>query len=267
MMERILLIMSHGSRSDRWNRAVMDFCADLRQLQEMETVFDRVESCFLEHAQPSIRDVMERLCAEEKREVVALPLFLSVGQHVENDIPELFETIAKRMGSSSNGTLYRLHDSRVLFLNPLSPSMLLTENAERRFLRCQKGMGTTCLALVFYGSKKFGERWDELARRVAEELTIRLRGVAIEFAYGGDAVDFSPDPLAQLLARLAREKEQIVVLPELVAVGVLQNQVIPEAIRRANVSEKVIYHRDAILPDVALAQCVLNYVKENACLM
>jgi len=132
-------------------------------------------------------------------------------------------------------------------------------NLERRFKRWAGEVKNPGLVSVFYGSKPHLREWEQSIRKMNAHLSGRLPGVPIESAYAGDAVDFSPLPLADCLTRRARNCSRIVVLPALVSLGVIQTQVIPQAVQMSGVSERVIDAGDSILPDSDLAKQVWQH--------
>ncbi len=259
MNNKTLLIIAHGSRSQAWNDAIRDFCVDIQNTHLKSTPFHRIGWCFLEHAEPSIHTALNDLLQEDEKDIYALPLFLSIGQHVANDIPEELENIARLVQNTQNSAIYEYEDAKIHFLKPLPAVDLLTDNAERRFLRFSKEKEKRGLILVYYGSKKFGHLWNELAEDVNKALTQKLPNVRIEYAYAGDAVDFSSEPLVQILNDLGEECGEIVILPELVAVGVLQNKIIPAAVEQSNKIHLVVYVRDSILPDPTLNKRIVQH--------
>ena len=98
------------------------------------------------------------------------------------------------------------------------------------------------------------DSWEQLARKVRDELRKLLPEVKIDWTYGGDAVDFSPQPLAEKIRQQAAVTERVMILPALVSVGVVQTEVIPPAIAASEVEHQVIYPHDAVLPDSELVE-------------
>lgn len=83
--KRALVIVAHGSRREASNDEV-------RQLAENIAIkvgarFMKVESAFLELAEPSIPDGIEKCIQAGAEQVIVLPYFLSAGRHVSQDIP------------------------------------------------------------------------------------------------------------------------------------------------------------------------------------
>lgn len=82
---KALLIVAHGSQRAASNDEVRDLAARVGDLAG--GCFDRVQTAFLELAEPSIPDGIQACIDAGADEVVVMPYFLSAGRHVSEDIP------------------------------------------------------------------------------------------------------------------------------------------------------------------------------------
>lgn len=89
---KALLLIAHGSRRAESNAEIAALTGRLAQLAEGRV--EIVEHAFLELAEPSIPDGIERCIARGADEVRVLPYFLARGTHVAEDIPGIVD--AKR---------------------------------------------------------------------------------------------------------------------------------------------------------------------------
>jgi sirohydrochlorin ferrochelatase len=80
-----LLIVAHGSRKQSSNDEVRSLA---QGINIDETEYDFVECAFLELAEPSIPDGLERCIERGAHEIVVMPYFLAAGRHVSEDIPK-----------------------------------------------------------------------------------------------------------------------------------------------------------------------------------
>jgi sirohydrochlorin ferrochelatase len=264
-MSRILLIVAHGSRSSAWNHAIETFCSNLQQAVHGQSGIEEISWCYLEHAQPDIPSALERHCrgenrVGEKQEIIALPLFLSVGQHVSSDIPKEFESIAIFVERRGGMAIYECRGRRIVLLDPPPTLDLLADNIERRIKRLNVTMNGNGIVVVFYGAKEYLRQWNHLAFHVQSKLLERFPHTQVNWGYGGEAVDFSPAPLAGVFREMAQNAGQIVVIPALAAVGIVQNEVIPAAIELSLLGDRIAYSGDAILPDSEMERLALDYV-------
>ena len=249
-----LLLMAHGSRSLAWNASLQDLCTQVASFQSQENFpFQEISCCFLEYGAPSISEALFSLSASAS-EILALPFFLSVGLHVTTDLPRHFAAVSDLVEETPDTTIFTCRNCRICLVPPLPAAPLLADNAHRRFMKLCPRASRTGLFLVYYGSRRFPDVWDDLRRETENLLAGLLPHVAIQGAYGGDAVDFSPEPLAATLATMAEGVDRLVILPMLVAAGVVQTDVIPRAIELSGATHKIVYARDAVLPDAELAR-------------
>jgi sirohydrochlorin ferrochelatase len=246
-----LLIIAHGSRSQKWNAAVTDLVGEIGCLNQESRQFHRVAGCFLEYGSPSIPEAVQSLSVEAVDGVLVLPLFLTVSHHVLLDIPAQLAKAAEP-DALRHPELYHCQGKPVVLLTPLPVPRLLARNLVHRMRRFDLP-ASPGLIVVYYGTQNYIADWERLARYVHEKLTHDLPGVTLDWAYGGEAVGFAPDPLAKKIQAMAVRTAVVCILPALVAQGVIQATVIPQAIEKARVGDRVLYQSDAILPDPLLA--------------
>lgn len=86
-MNEALLLIAHGSRREASNDEVRALTARLRDAAGER--FDTVDCAFLELAEPSIPDGLQRLIDAGADRITVLPYFLAAGRHVIQDVPEL----------------------------------------------------------------------------------------------------------------------------------------------------------------------------------
>ncbi len=93
-MEKILLIVGHGSRSEK---ARENFDEVIRLVKEKSKELP-VYGAHMELASPSIDDTMEIIFRENKnlKKVAMVPFFLYEGVHIKEDIPEIIEKLEKK---------------------------------------------------------------------------------------------------------------------------------------------------------------------------
>jgi len=85
------VVFAHGSRIEPANQAVRDTAARLARAGG----FENVEAAFLELGAPDLNGAVTRLAERGVRRIVVLPYFLTLGLHLERDLPRLIETAAK----------------------------------------------------------------------------------------------------------------------------------------------------------------------------
>jgi sirohydrochlorin ferrochelatase len=86
-----VIVFAHGSRVESANEAVRTVAADLARRSGTPDIV----AAFLELGEPSLHSAADRLAASGVGRIVVLPYFLTLGLHMERDLPGLVEQIAK----------------------------------------------------------------------------------------------------------------------------------------------------------------------------
>jgi sirohydrochlorin ferrochelatase len=86
---RGIIVFAHGSRVESANEAVRRVAAELATAGG-----DRVEAAFLELGQPGLEGAAARLVEAGVSSITIIPYFLTLGLHMERDLPPLVEKIS-----------------------------------------------------------------------------------------------------------------------------------------------------------------------------
>lgn len=82
---KALVLVAHGSRRQASNEEVIALSGVIAR--EMKDEYPIVEAGFLELAEPSIPDALDRCVRQGATDICVVPYFLSAGRHVHEDIP------------------------------------------------------------------------------------------------------------------------------------------------------------------------------------
>src|SRR5437763_1051324 len=88
---RGVIVFAHGSRVESANEAVRTVAADLARAGGV-----LVEAAFLELGEPDLDGAAARLVAQGVESITVVPYFLTLGLHMERDLPPLMEKISRR---------------------------------------------------------------------------------------------------------------------------------------------------------------------------
>lgn len=99
-----LIALAHGSRDPR-SAATINALSELVACMRPDL---RVEPAFLDLAEPSFDQAVDRLVAEGHQEIVVVPLLLSEAYHARVDVPAVIEAAVKRHDG------IQVHATRVL---------------------------------------------------------------------------------------------------------------------------------------------------------
>jgi sirohydrochlorin ferrochelatase len=85
-----IVVFAHGSRIQSANQAVRDVA---RQMAEAENY--PVEPAFLELGKPDLAGAVERLVSRGAARIIVIPYFLTLGTHLQRDLPRLAAQVAR----------------------------------------------------------------------------------------------------------------------------------------------------------------------------
>ena len=88
------IVFAHGSRIESANQAVSDLAARMAASRG-----DIVEAAFLELGNPDLAGAVARLVARGVSGIIIIPYFLTLGMHMQRDLPGLVEEAAGRNGN------------------------------------------------------------------------------------------------------------------------------------------------------------------------
>lgn len=86
-----IVVFAHGSRIESANEAVRDVA---RQMTESQTY--QVEPAFLELGKPDLAGAVELLVTRGAARIIVIPYFLTLGTHLQRDLPRLAAQVARR---------------------------------------------------------------------------------------------------------------------------------------------------------------------------
>ena len=114
-----ILVIGHGSKL-RYNKDIISLNA--KRLTDMG--YDNVLYAFNEFNEPIIEDVLEDLLSRGVDEVLVLPLFISLGDHLKNDIPPKIHLV----DGVNEGTYdHNGKAVRICYLSPIGDDPRLTD--------------------------------------------------------------------------------------------------------------------------------------------
>jgi sirohydrochlorin ferrochelatase len=83
------VVFAHGSSVESANEAIRAVTSQLRE----RGGYAAVETAFLEGGRPDLREAVEALAARGAKSVVVIPYFLTLGLHLQRDLPRLIKEI------------------------------------------------------------------------------------------------------------------------------------------------------------------------------
>jgi sirohydrochlorin ferrochelatase len=83
------IVFGHGSSVESANDAVRSMAAQLAR----RSGYEAVETAFLEGGRPDLRGAVETLANRGIQRVIVIPYFLTLGMHLQRDLPRLVEEL------------------------------------------------------------------------------------------------------------------------------------------------------------------------------
>jgi sirohydrochlorin ferrochelatase len=87
-----IVIFAHGSRVEAANESVRSAAAELARVGG----FLHVEAAFLELGEPDLAGAVEKLSIAGVHKILVVPYFLTLGLHLERDLPALVRDISNQ---------------------------------------------------------------------------------------------------------------------------------------------------------------------------
>lgn len=91
-MTRGIVVFAHGSRIESANEAVRTVAAELARRGGLPWV----EAAFLELGQPDLEGAVLRLEEQGASSILVIPYFLTLGTHLERDLPRIVRDIEQK---------------------------------------------------------------------------------------------------------------------------------------------------------------------------
>jgi sirohydrochlorin ferrochelatase len=147
----VVIVVGHGSRLP-YNKEIITLNAD--RLKDMG--YDAVFPAFNEFDEPDLKGVFDGCLAAEYDEILVLPLFISLGDHLKNDIPP---KIRLKDGEPEGFCEYGGRKVRVAYLPPVGEDPRLTELFAAKARRHLRGGRMDALVLdMTHGGHLVAER-------------------------------------------------------------------------------------------------------------
>jgi sirohydrochlorin ferrochelatase len=88
------VVFAHGSRIESANQAVRDITGRMQDSAQIAA-----EAAFLELGQPDLAGATAKLLARGATRIVVIPYFLTLGTHMQRDLPRLVADAARENGN------------------------------------------------------------------------------------------------------------------------------------------------------------------------
>jgi sirohydrochlorin ferrochelatase len=263
-----VLLVNHGSRSAVWREALVSLERSVRPRILDGGRVVQVRTAFMEYNGPSIADQMRAFDEAQCSDVIVVPVFLTVSPHSFDDLPTI---LGKKEDPASLETLKiekieRYSPKAQSHITPVPDfARILEDNIWRRARALSRDPRKEGLVLIAYGDETYNSEWRALMDAVGLSVSHRLGMKSHSWGWCGHLVHYDPDSTTAAINRVLESADRAVVVPALIAVDeMFQVRIIGDGINRVrDASTCVAYKPDAILPDDALGEWIVNTVRAS----
>jgi len=159
-----LMIIAHGSRRAAWNETLRSLEPQVREALANDSASSAykwdVTVCFLEECMPTIEETLAGFERNDCTRVVAVPLFVAQGEHVQVDIPQALGLVP---GHERNTSL------PVVLTGQLSTGTVMEQWAASQVQSLSTAPQQEAVVLLAHGGHD-PVRWERLLRRMASQV-------------------------------------------------------------------------------------------------
>lgn len=264
-----VLLVAHGSTSSTWKQAIETLADAVREPILQIPGVQSVQLTYIDEPKSGIADAMRAFDKDGVREVIVVPLLIATESTVTNAQLQFLTGVrseAKAIKQLQNDG-YEIYypRARVTITPALNSSEVLKKNVLRRVRELQgddSGEDMSVL-LVGYGDQVYGQQMEEIMQGIGRYLKIKTDIDTVAYAFCGNLVDYSGEPVVRAINELLEFEEEVLVVPVLLAVDEkLQVNTIQAAINAVATASKVRYRQDSVLPDPNVDEWVVDKVGE-----
>lgn len=263
-----VLLVNHGSRSEKWREMLMD--VETQTSEEILTLplISGIKTAFMEYHEPSIATQLKAFDDEGVTDIILVPLLLRVSSHSFDDIPTIIgqKEDAISIASLKSEGIKRYTPKAKVTISPLLDfASLLHQNVVRRVHSMSVSAEDEGVVLVAYGSQTYDQEWRDLLVSLSEEISHRTGIEKCTHCWCGHLVKYSQLPTMDAISEVLETKESVLVVPLLVAEDeFFQGEIIGGAVHQSGYGKRVVYRGDAVLPDENLNRWVVEIITKLA---
>jgi len=266
-----VLLAAHGSRSSEWTGMIETLADEVREPIMQESNIAAVRLAYITESSPSVASQMRAFDDEGFDEVIVVPLLVAVESQRTNDYLHYLTGIRSDSGQikqlEKEGFEIYYPRVRVSVTPAISESSVLKKNVLRRVLELEGGDSGEDMSvlLVGYGDQAYGQQMQEIMEGIGRYLKIKTDIDTIAYAFCGELVDYSGEPIVEAINDLLELEEEVMVVPVLLGVDeMLQTNTIAAAVNAVPTPSRLRYEPTAILPDPEINEWVLKQVDAAA---
>ena len=265
-----VLLIAHGSEDSQWTGQVEVLTAEVREEILGSLPVEDVRLAFIDIAKPNIASQMRAYDEAGYDEVIVVPVMIAVESTRANAYMQYLVGIRsdagqmKQLEKEGFEVYYPL--ARISVTPALNEGNALKKNILRRVEALQgddsgDDMG---VLLVGYGDQAYGQQMQEIMEGIGRYLKIKSEIDTVGYAFAGDLVDYSGEPVVEAINEILDLEEEVIVVPVLLGIDkMLQVNTIEAAVNAIPTSSRLRYIPDSVLPEPKVNDYIVKVVREG----
>lgn len=265
-----VLLIAHGSEDSQWTGQIETLTTEVREEIMGSMPVSDVRLAYIDLAKPNIASQMRAYDEAGYDEVIVVPVMIAVESTRANKYMQYLVGVRSDAGQmkqlEKEGFEVYYPYARVSVTPALSEGNALKKNVLRRVLALQgddsgDDMG---VLLVGYGDQAYGQQMQEIMEGIGRYLKIKSEIDTVGYAFAGDLVDYSGEPVVKAIHEILDLEEEVLVVPVLLGIDkMLQVNTIEAAVNAVPTSSRLRYKPDSVLPDAKVNEYVIKIVREG----
>ncbi len=265
-----VLLVAHGSESAQWTGQLETLAAEVREEILGSLPVDDVRLAYIDVSKPTIASQMRAFDEAGYDEVVVVPLLIAAESTRSNDYMHYLVGVRSAAGQmkqlEKEGFEVYYPLARISVTPSLNEGGALKKNVLRRVLALQgddsgDDMG---VLLVGYGDQAYGQQMQEIMEGIGRYLKIKSEIDTVGYAFAGDLVDYSGEPVVKAIHELLDLEEEVLIVPVLLGIDdMMQTNTIGAAVNAIPTPSRLRYKPDSVLPDPKVNDYVVKIVREG----
>jgi len=269
-----LLIIAHGSPSQKWNQPVLNIENQVKELLKAKKIigFEEVRVALMEFTEPSIATVVKDMENKGITRIFALPLFIAPSGHSIYDIPTLLGLYYdKEMIDELKEEGIKIVDSKIKIT--VGPT-LNYENAMKDILldkvkNLSDNPEEEALIILAHGDKNFKPIWEKLSNETGNYILAKTGIEYFDNAFVEVGQSFAIDGVSPIL-KANENKKKVIVVGMYLSMGVknmAENSgfiMMGRTIESKKMFEgkNIVFAEHGLLPDERIAKWVVDRAVE-----
>jgi len=269
-----LLIIAHGSPSQKWNQPVLNIENQVKELLKAKKIigFKEVRVALMEFTEPSIATVVKDMENRGITKIFALPLFIAPSGHSIYDIPTLLGLYYdKEMIDELKEEGIKIVDSKIKIT--VGPTLDYENVMKDILLDKVKNLSDNpeeeALIILAHGDKNFKPIWEKLSNETGNYILAKTGIEYFDNAFVEVGQSFAIDGVSPIL-KASENKKKVIVVGMYLSMGVknmAENSgfiMMGRTIESKKMFEgkNIIFAEHGLLPDERIAEWIVDRAVE-----